>query len=294
MVWLLVSFVLISQLSTTLASYNCRQCSQTFALNIQLGQVPVGCPLKNGTSTICVATLRLDFAENNAAVTLDGLLQESLNDSNGTRLITHSTKMRFDTSEFERTVQVYCFSNDSCFSDISYIHDLGRRLQVGRSRAELQPDLYNSSHATDDLSCDNNQNQTIPCPNGLCQLIYDGESQYIRNCIPNGFSVLPPGIFIASSMIDSFKNESSFIYICNRNRCNNMSMARKVRQTLKDYGLLEPFYETPIYVLETTTTTATTTTAETTTTKSKGITMEILPGITASIQLILFLVFKNL
>ena len=68
-------------------------------------------------------------------------------------------------------------------------------------------------------------------------------------------------------------------------------MARKVRQSLKDHGLLEPFYETPIYALETTTTT---TTAETTTTKSNGITVEVLPGATVSIQLILFLLFKNL
>ena len=75
---------------------------------------------------MCVATLQLDFVKNNASVTLDGLLQESFNESDGTRMITHSTKMRFDTPEFERTVQVYCFSNESCFSDISYIHELGK------------------------------------------------------------------------------------------------------------------------------------------------------------------------
>ncbi len=112
--------------------------------------------------------------------------------------------------------------------------------------------LFNSSNSAD-LLCENNQNETIPCPNGLCQLIHNGESSFTRNCIPEGFSAFTPSILIASSLVEQFKNQSSFMYFCNQNLCNNLTMAKNVQGSLARFGLLTPFNEQPIYQVETTT-----------------------------------------
>jgi hypothetical protein len=116
----------------------------------------------------------------------------------------------------------------------------------------LRSYLFNSSNSAD-LLCENNQNQTVPCPNGVCQLIDNGESSFTRNCIPEGFSAFSPSILIASSLVQQFEVKSSFMYFCNQHLCNNLTIAAKVQASLAQFGLLTPFNIQPIYVVETTT-----------------------------------------
>lgn len=121
-----------------------------------------------------------------------------------------------------------------------------------RLQENLKSSLFNSSNSAD-LLCKNNQNETVPCPNGLCQLIHNGEFSFIRNCIPEGFSAFQPSILIASSLVEQFENKSSFMYFCNQHLCNNLIMAEKVQESLAQFGLLTPFNIQPIYIVETTT-----------------------------------------
>ncbi|UJR23161.1 hypothetical protein I4U23_026180 [Adineta vaga] len=286
MFWLIVIFILVPQLSITIASFDCYECSQRMILNSPHPlRIPTNCTLKNETSTTCMATLRLDFEQNNGSMILDGLSRDLLNFSDHTTIITHNMQILFDSQKLERTFQIYCFENESCINDLYRIYELSKRHNIIELREKLQSKLYNSSDSTY-LSCENNQNETIPCPNGYCQLINNGESDYTRNCIPEGFSILPPGIFIASSMVNDFDTKAPFMYICNQNMCNNMELAEYVQNSLTQYGLLTPFYETPIYVLETTTTTIN----ETTTVKSKGLLMKVSSENIFGIQLIVLLI----
>ncbi len=173
------------------------------------------------------------------------------------------------------------------FHEIIFFFYIGDISGIIGLQKKLQSDLINSSNSAD-LLCENNQNETIPCPNGFCQLINNGESSFTRNCIPEGFSAFPRSILIGSSMIEDFENQSAFMYICNQYKCNNLTMAEMVRKLLAQYGLLTPFNLQPIYVVETTMETTTTTT--TTTRTSKGITVKMLPQTVVGLQCILLLV----
>jgi hypothetical protein len=157
----------------------------------------------------------------------------------------------------------------------------------------LKSFLFNSSNSAD-LLCENNQNETIPCPNGLCQLIDNGESSFTRNCIPEGFSAFTPSILIASSLVEQFENQSSFMYFCNQNLCNNLTMAKKVQGLLAQSGLLTPFYEQPIYQVETTTNiTSTTNTTSTMNTTSTSIAGRTVPQTIIGLQSILLLMMMT-
>ncbi len=127
MFWLLVTFALVFQISVTTASFHCVQCAQTLSLNPSQWINIEGpeCKLKNETSTMCMATLQIDYKQNNASVLFDGFSRDSLNISEGTTMITHSMQISLDTSNMKRTVQVYCLRNISCVNDIKEIYDRG-------------------------------------------------------------------------------------------------------------------------------------------------------------------------
>jgi len=169
------------------------------------------------------------------------------------------------------------------FHEIIFFFYIGDISGIIGLQKQLQSDLINSSNSAD-LLCENNRNEIVPCPNGFCQLINNGESSFTRNCIPEGFSAFPPSILIGSSMVEEFENQSAFMYICNQYKCNNLTMAEKVRKLLAQYGLLTPFNLQPIYVVETTTK------QPQQRRTSKGITVKMLPQTVIGLQCILLLV----
>jgi hypothetical protein len=124
MFWLLAIFTFVFQLPVITASFHCVKCSQTLELNSSqsINITRPECQLKNETSTMCTAELRIDYEQNNASVLFDGLSQDSLNVSEGTVIITHNMQISFDSSRLQRTVQVYCFRNRSCIDKINEIY----------------------------------------------------------------------------------------------------------------------------------------------------------------------------
>ncbi len=129
MFYFLVIFALISQLSITTASFHCRQCNQQSILNSQemLNPPGQGCSFKNEMSTMCMTTIRIDYEQNNTYVSFDGFSHESSNISTGFTTITHSMLISFNTSQLTRTLQVYCFRNESCYYDITQIYEVRRK-----------------------------------------------------------------------------------------------------------------------------------------------------------------------
>jgi len=73
-----------------------------------------------------MATLQIDYEHTNASIFFDGFSQDLFNVSEGTRIITHSMQISLDTTSMKRTIQEYCFRNESCFYDIKDIYDNSR------------------------------------------------------------------------------------------------------------------------------------------------------------------------
>jgi cell division septum initiation protein DivIVA len=69
-----------------------------------------------------MATLEMDYEQNNASVLFDGFSQDSLNVSEITTIITHSMQISLDTSRMKRTIQVYCSRNRSCIAEIDQLY----------------------------------------------------------------------------------------------------------------------------------------------------------------------------
>jgi len=124
MFWLLAIFTFVSQLPLIAAYFHCFKCSQTLVLNSfqSITITRPECQLKNETSTMCMAELRIDYEQNNASVLFDGLSQDLLNVSDGTVIITHNMQIFFDRPRLQRTIQVYCFRNRSCIENINEIY----------------------------------------------------------------------------------------------------------------------------------------------------------------------------
>lgn len=115
--------IFIFQLPLITASFHCMKCSQILPLH-SLRQINIErpeCQLKNETSTMCTATLLIDYEQNNASVVFDGLSHDVLNVSTGTVMITHNMQILFDKQTLKRTLQVYCFHNLSCIQTIKDI-----------------------------------------------------------------------------------------------------------------------------------------------------------------------------
>lgn len=124
MFWLLVTCTLVLQISIATASFHCVKCARTLIFNSSESIDTPGpeCALKNESSTMCMATLEMDYEQNNASVLFDGFSQDSLNVSEITTIITHSMQISLDTSKMKRTIQVYCSQNRSCIEEINRLY----------------------------------------------------------------------------------------------------------------------------------------------------------------------------
>jgi hypothetical protein len=75
---------------------------------------------------MCMATLQMDFENNNASVLFDGFSQDSFNVLNETTMITHSMQISLDTDKMKRSIQVYCSQNISCIGLINRIYQISK------------------------------------------------------------------------------------------------------------------------------------------------------------------------
>jgi hypothetical protein len=105
-------------------------------------------------------------------------------------------------------------------------------------RTKLRELLYTSLSYVSNLTCSNNQGQTVNCANGYCQLIYKDTSNVDRRCVPQDQGANPSGIAILKNSADAPDGEANIVYACNKAMCNGAETAEKVRQLLIEYGLL--------------------------------------------------------
>jgi len=102
-------------------------------------------------------------------------------------------------------------------------------------RAKLRERLYSVQLNVHNLTCSNNQGQTVLCPNGFCRLIRRGISNVDRICVSQGTGSNPSGIIIQLDSMDGFNNETMFTYACNKPMCNGVETDAQVQQLLQQY-----------------------------------------------------------
>jgi len=94
----------------------------------------------------------------------------------------------------------------------------------------LRQHLYTPNSHVSDLTCSDNQNQTVNCPNEFCQLIRKGISNVDRRCVPQGKSANPSGIIISSNSMEEPDAETIVSYACNKVMCNGAEIDIQVQQ----------------------------------------------------------------
>ena len=98
---------------------------------------------------------------------------------------------------------------------------------------------YRSDTETTNLTCANDHDQEISCPNGCCVLQSTGKSAFVQSCRRISCQNLPT-LVIESNVVGDADVESSFTYRCNKPMCNSVEKAGKVRALLKNDCLLTP------------------------------------------------------
>jgi hypothetical protein len=93
--------------------------------------------------------------------------------------------------------------------------------------------------AVDKLTCHNNEEQEIPCPNGCCELSSNGKSGFTRKCITDPCGA-DQKVTIDQQVLGAPNVESTFSYRCNKPKCNDKKNAQKVHDLLKAKWLLTP------------------------------------------------------
>ncbi len=97
--------------------------------------------------------------------------------------------------------------------------------------------MYTPRLYVSDLTCSDNQGQTVNCINGFCHLTRVGISTVDLRCVPEGKGANPSGITIASNIIERSDATVTISYACNKAMCNGADTDAKVQQLLIEYEL---------------------------------------------------------
>jgi hypothetical protein len=115
---------------------------------------------------------------------------------------------------------------------------LAQHFKYSELWAKLADRLYDDPDNPENLVCADNQDKTVPCPYGFCQLISIDSSSFSRRCVRNDSIPNPYGVILTSKTILKTEIESSVVYTCNKPMCNNLAMAKEVRDLVKARKLL--------------------------------------------------------
>lgn len=109
--------------------------------------------------------------------------------------------------------------------------------EIDKLQTKLVDHLYYPLQAVSNLTCSNNQGETVSCGNGFCQLSATGTRIIDQKCVPQNGGANPYGILVGSTNIDGSVTEETVIYSCNKAMCNGFETAQKVHNLLHDYKL---------------------------------------------------------
>ena len=112
-------FVLISQISTANSQFFCRTCpTRNLNLSSDNSAEPIGCNNSNVSNLICWTELDVNYTRGQAMVKSGGC-DAPYGSLNGKSLIKGVIRILPQSRQPDRSLQIYCFNNQSCLSEIN-------------------------------------------------------------------------------------------------------------------------------------------------------------------------------
>ncbi|CAF0845891.1 unnamed protein product [Rotaria sp. Silwood1] len=174
-------------------------------------------------------------------------------------MVINGTMIWFSKKKVFHSLQSICTDSTACEEDVNTTYNRMKNLKYDEIQTKLSNLLHSDQSFVANLTCSNNNDQSIQCPNGYCQLTRKGTSNIDRQCVPQSSNINPSGIMIQSNTVEEPDAEASLTYACTKPMCNGIRADEQVQNLLVQYGLLPVLNTIPV-VQETTTTTTTTTT----------------------------------
>jgi hypothetical protein len=254
-------------LPTATLAIDCLKCDQTLKLNFSevLNTTVPGCHETVQSDRLCFSRLSIEFKNKTASVTFNQLSEQTLIFSNGHKMTTNSITVWFNKDITTQSYESICSDTSTCVEDVNKTYNISKfdeykyrsSLKINSKtkmffsiffvfflvknfehvelRTKLRERLYSVQSHVHNLTCSNNQGQTVFCPNGFCRLIRRGISNVDRICVSQGTGSNPSGIIIQLYSMDGFNNETMFTYACNKPMCNGVETDAQVQQLLQQY-----------------------------------------------------------
>ncbi|CAF1295138.1 unnamed protein product [Adineta steineri] len=274
----LITFILLLCLPTIALAIKCLECDQIIKLDSSqvLNTTRSECEPKDKSSQMCMSMLTYQFGNENASVIFTHLPEQVMIFTNEHKINTKSISMLFNKDITTISFQSMCLNSSDCVEDVNKTYNMMKNFKYDEFRGKLRERLYVPQLYVHNLTCSNNQNESVMCPNGFCRLIRGDESHVDRSCISQGPNINPSGIFIQSNTEGRSNTTTIFTYACNKPMCNGAETDAYVKQLIDEYELssvvLATTTETTKTVTPSTTTTVTTSrTSTTVTTTTKPI-----------------------
>ncbi|CAF1522340.1 unnamed protein product [Adineta ricciae] len=131
-----------------------------------------------------------------------------------------------------------CTSDSFCGEDRAQeIYHQVKMLHFDSVWSNLAESLHQSS-TNNNPTCMNERNEAVTCNGGVCQASFSSESGVVtRACISPRGAIDPTGLMIITSNAASLQLQSTVIYSCNKDRCNDDITVNRVKQILMDSNL---------------------------------------------------------
>ncbi|CAF1219335.1 unnamed protein product [Adineta ricciae] len=236
----LLTFLFVLHFVALTFALRCSVCHQSLVFNSSetINTARPECRVTYSDSQMCMSVLSIDYESKTANVTFNHLHEQEIIFTNGHMISTNSIKIWFSKDVVFHDVQAFCFNSTICAEDMNKIYKRMKNFNDVELRTKLQERLYSAQLNSPDLTCANNQGQTIQCQNGFCHLVCRGPTSVDRICVSQGQGTNPSGIVIKTTTNPALYTERSYIYACNKPMCNGVEIEASVQQLLEQYELM--------------------------------------------------------
>ncbi|CAF0816743.1 unnamed protein product [Adineta steineri] len=170
-------------------SLQCRSCDQKLDLTVSDINTNISdCKFVDAPYASCSQRLHVRYTKNETSVVLRASSDEPLLLTNEAQIITNTTLIWLTKFQLERIFQIDCFDSTQCEKDtINHTYAEVRRFQYTELWANLLIRLYDASSKPAELVCADDEDKSMPCPQGFCQLTSSDFLTFSRGCIPKEF-----------------------------------------------------------------------------------------------------------
>lgn len=149
---------------------------------------------------------------------------------------------------------------------------LVRSFDYSTIQNKLIEELYSSTAPSSNLTCADTSGASIPCSDGFCRAILDGNGFVTYpSCVKKGSATPSYGLTLTKVKLADFGDEQiSIMYACNTPMCNSKDNSNQVLKNLVDAQLIPQFITTTPLMTSTATSSMTSATTSSMTSATTG------------------------